>query len=88
MGLRHRIQRLERLLRTKCCGNDLRRQALFAFPPGGEAPDLPDEHFARPLVNLLIEMDQRTVPLLTAWGGKETSLAMRKPQGIVKRVEG
>jgi hypothetical protein len=68
MHLRNRIERLERLLHTNYASDDLRRQAAFAFPPGGKPPELPEDHFARPLVNLLIEMDRRTVPPLTAQG--------------------
>jgi len=66
MGLRHRIQRLEKLLQAGCGSCDLQRQARFAFPPSSKPPDLPQDHPARPLIDLLIQMDRCTVPLEVA----------------------
>ena len=66
MGLRNRIQRLEKMLQVMRGSGDLKRQAAFAFPPGGEPPALPEDHFARPLVDLLVQMDRLTVPLEAA----------------------
>ena len=69
MNLQARLAHLERLARHRTVTQDLRALSQFAFRPGEKPPDLPDEHPAKPLVEILKAMHRSVAPL-GPYGGK------------------
>jgi hypothetical protein len=62
MSIQSRLIQAEKALSGHSATHDLRAMAEFAFPFGGTPPDLPEGHFAKPFVDILIEMNRLTCP--------------------------
>ena len=78
MNIHARLSQLERLARLRVVGQDLAALGRFAFYPGEKPPDLPDEHPARPFVELLKRMHGSVAPLGGPEGSKDRKALAKK----------